>query len=111
MFCKCGNLRSKSHPYCNICMAEYMRDYRKTHKITSDERWKQAARQSTRAAVKRGQIKKLNNCEICGQNGTQTHHPDYTKPLWVVWLCKECHDNLHALEEMEKQLRFKGQII
>jgi len=30
-------------------------------------------------------------CEICGNLKSQAHHPNYTKPLEVVWLCLKHH--------------------
>lgn len=35
-------------------------------------------------------------CEKCGvQKKLEAHHEDYNKPLEVVWLCVECHNNRH----------------
>ena len=32
-------------------------------------------------------------CEICGTDQRlETHHPDYSKPLYVQTLCKTCHE-------------------
>lgn len=37
-----------------------------------------------------------NNCEICkSTNKLEKHHWDYNKPLFVVTLCKECHEIQH----------------
>jgi hypothetical protein len=35
-------------------------------------------------------------CEICGDPNTEAHHPDYSRPLDVKWLCKKHHLALHA---------------
>ena len=31
----------------------------------------------------------------CGAENVQAHHPDYSKPLDVVWLCPGCHGMEH----------------
>jgi len=35
-------------------------------------------------------------CERCGITcTTHGHHPDYSKPLEVVWVCRKCHAKEH----------------
>ncbi len=34
-------------------------------------------------------------CEICGNEKVQAHHDDYSEPLKVRWLCKDCHNEFH----------------
>lgn len=46
-------------------------------------------------AVKRGLITPL-PCLICGDKA-EAHHPDYSRPLDVVWLCSPHHKQAHAL--------------
>jgi hypothetical protein len=58
-------------------------------------------RKATRAinhAIERGEINS-EPCLLCGSmRMLQAHHPDYSKPLDVVWLCKVCHNDLHKKE-------------
>lgn len=35
-------------------------------------------------------------CEVCGSIKSQAHHPDYSKPLEVKWLCILHHMREHA---------------
>lgn len=35
-------------------------------------------------------------CSGCGVQGVvDGHHVDYSKPLEVVWLCRQCHADIH----------------
>ena len=36
-------------------------------------------------------------CEVCGDEQSDGHHPDYSRPLVVVWLCKKHHREVHSL--------------
>ena len=50
--------------------------------------------------VRAGNIIKSDACEICGSKiNIQAHHQDYSKPLSVNWLCKWCHERVHAAVE------------
>lgn len=46
-------------------------------------------------AVSRGRVEKL-PCMVCGGK-SEAHHPDYSRPLDVVWLCPPHHKQAHAL--------------
>ena len=56
---------------------------------------KNKARIMVRDAVKSGKLQKL-PCEICETTiKVHGHHPDYSKPLEVVWLCVKHHGERH----------------
>jgi hypothetical protein len=44
-------------------------------------------------AVRDGKLQRVTECEGCGRDDVriEKHHPDYSEPLFVVWLCKPCH--------------------
>ena len=46
-------------------------------------------------AILRGKLKRQ-PCVICKKLKVDAHHPDYTKPLEVIWLCHKHHKQLHA---------------
>jgi hypothetical protein len=46
-------------------------------------------------AVRAGHLKKQ-PCWVCGAEAL-AHHPDYSRPLDVVWLCQPHHKQTHAL--------------
>lgn len=35
------------------------------------------------------------NCSRCGSKKAEAHHPDYSKLLKVIWLCRGCHTKEH----------------
>lgn len=85
--------------------AAYMRAWRKRrpHRLMSDEARKRAiVRAKTRVYRKRGLIKKT-DCP-CGAPATEMHHEDYSNALSVVWLCRQCHVNLHRERRIAEAL-------
>jgi hypothetical protein len=46
-------------------------------------------------------------CTICGEIKSEGHHPDYTKPLAVIWLCKKHHHEEHKrLKKMKIEILY-----
>jgi hypothetical protein len=57
------------------------------------ERWAQNA---LRSALKKGLIQR-GPCAVCGSSeNVDRHHPDYDRPMVVIWLCRRCHQRHHA---------------
>lgn len=56
---------------------------------------KERARRATHNAVARGKLTK-GPCYQCGAEKVEAHHPDYTKPLEVIWACRRHHVELHV---------------
>jgi hypothetical protein len=48
-------------------------------------------------AVRVGVVIKPNECSNCGSTDRriEAHHESYYRPLEVVWLCYQCHSDLH----------------
>lgn len=67
--------------------------YRKKYEATGRDPIKVRARFAVRYAVKVGKLTKL-AC-FCGNKRSQAHHPDYSKPLEVIWLCSKHHGVIH----------------
>ena len=52
------------------------------------------ARNAVAIALHSGKLERQ-PCERCGVTEVEAHHPDYSKPLEVVWLCTKHHSELH----------------
>jgi hypothetical protein len=68
---------------------------------------KTAAKLLVRRALEAGELSRPEACQRCGivpkplrdgRSAIQGHHPDYTKPLEVEWLCHRCHVAQHRQE-------------
>lgn len=83
----------------------YLRDWRQNNKEKfnaqvrkwqHENREKINAHRRVRTAVKNGTLIKKYICEDCGSKARiDAHHEDYTKPLEVFWLCRQCHRKRH----------------
>lgn len=68
---------------------------RVTKQYAADFPHRKKANSAVRYAVISGKIFKQ-PCWVCGLNAI-AHHPDYDRPLEVVWLCQPHHKQAHAL--------------
>ena len=55
------------------------------------------AQNKLRRAVLKGLIQRM-PCWCCGEKA-EAHHPDYSRPLDVVWLCSSHHKQAHAISK------------
>ena len=64
---------------------------------------KYQAQQEVLKALRKGILIKQ-PCSICGSTlNIEAHHPDYNKPLNVVWLCRDCHKIIHKIKIIEEE--------
>jgi len=92
---RAGKYRSTPEGKAKIyaCIARYY----KLHKDRAH------ARSLLNMAVKSGKIIKPKKCEKCNKRKKVFgHHPDYKKPLDVIWCCMDCH------REIENKLKKKN---
>ena len=60
---------------------------------------KTIARCALNLAVRRGEIVRPSRCTRCGEERRlHAHHPDYSRPLFVEWICTRCHGKEHRKE-------------
>lgn len=64
--------------------------------VTTEVR-KKYARILMTEAIYQGVLVRPSHCSQCGIEGRiDGHHPDYSKPLYVEWLCRGCHSRRHG---------------
>lgn len=92
---------------CKDCHREAQRQKRQTSeekakRVVLSRKWKRANKIKERAhkrvaeALVSGRLVRPQECSQCDSTeNIQGHHPDYEKPYDVVWLCRNCHINLH----------------
>ena len=99
---------------CKNCYRVYYRiRSKKPQKIAQVARWHQSERgkmmDKERRLLRKDKIRVKNMlnylieqgiiqrqpCEICGSENGQGHHPDYSKPFEVRWLCQAHHSEEH----------------
>lgn len=77
---------------------EHLREYERIRYL---EDKKKKARIAFNKALRQGLVTKEKHCSKCGRipepSHLHGHHDDYTKPLKVRWLCRECHGEEHRI--------------
>ena len=100
---------------CIECTKESVRKYREENpttvlktrlKIFANKPTKQNARKVTEWAINAGVLIRPNQCTICGcssdERRIEAHHYDYSKPLYVAWLCPKCHFEADLLRHAQE---------
>lgn len=64
------------------------------------EKLKADCRSYTNLLLRRGKLSR-EPCLCCGNEKSQAHHPDYTDPRNVLWLCRPCHQSLHQPQPLD----------
>lgn len=67
------------------------------------------AKGNLREALIRGRAFKFDSCQLCGtfldSSHLQGHHANYDRPYDVVWLCQDCHKQVHSWLESKSSMR------
>lgn len=94
--CACGSdFASYSKSKCMDCYRE-SRAKRKGNPDYIVQLFKESVRSLTRKYIAKGILTKQ-LCIVCGTNEMiEAHHEDYTKPLEVIWLCRNHHKQYHS---------------
>lgn len=85
-----ANESATGSTYCLECDRLFSGTLRKQR--SEEERKRHNARTYANVYERRGQLAKRLECEVCGTTeGVEKHHPDYSQPLVVVYVCKAHH--------------------
>ncbi len=95
--CRRGHTECFGFRACKSCKADYMRAHRKANGMPESQKLKDRARSYANVYFRRGKLA-AEPCK-CGSYDVEKHHPDYSKPLQVIWLCRDCHLALHQAEK------------
>ena len=82
-------------------LARYRRAYRNTEKgrkatLKAIKKYEKENIEKLSAWRKSKKINKL-PCKVCGNPASHRHHPDYSKPLDVEFLCPLHHKQVHVI--------------
>jgi len=112
-FYRMGPNNPKPRAYCKECGRQSDKDYRKKNmssRIAYSRSYEQStkgspktkARNKLKTAINNGTLVRPSQCQKCGATGSkgagnqiEGHHPDYSQPLKVEWLCRSCHMRLY----------------
>ena len=92
----CGKPLDGSGRYCKACRRAYAKGHRARHSdLTPEQRLKANARAYANEYERRGKLVPQ-PCKIVGcKEKPEKHHPDYSKPLFIEWICRAHHLEAH----------------
>jgi hypothetical protein len=100
---KCRKYYVENREYILKKRKENINHKKNNKKYYYNNKEKMRAKQIVYQKTKSGEIKK-GNCFLCNnKKNIQGHHPDYTRPLYIFWLCKKCHNYIHRILRMLKK--------
>ncbi len=85
----------------------YLKDYNRARYAINPE--KRRVQKAVYAAIRNGRLIKQ-PCVVCGDPNSEAHHPDYSKPLDVIWMCPRHHQRLHHQEVIKFELEFSHKL-
>jgi len=101
-----NNYKNKKQQYQVYEKERFKRTERKEHILKYQQKRRKKFPEKARAwnavsnAIRDGRLIRL-PCQNCGDERSQAHHTNYSKPLDVEWLCFKCHRHVHGQEVMD----------
>jgi hypothetical protein len=85
---------------CKSCSAEREKLRVRTDHTYHQTNWKNRNLEKYEAHKKvknglRANIISKTACFVCGDSKVEAHHPDYSRPLDVIWMCRTHHRATH----------------
>lgn len=85
-----------------ISTRKYNKTHKEEHRLRNRKYEKNNPVKFKAQKIARRKIPLENSCAKCGATeDLARHHPDYSKPLEVVILCRDCHNQLHNAQPQE----------
>ena len=101
-FCKeCVKARVKVHRKANVeRVRAYDRErmklpHKKARLTVNTAEWRKENPEKHAAHIAARRIPLTKVCEKCGGEAKHRHHPDYSRPTFVMFLCVPCHSAEH----------------
>lgn len=106
-FDRCRNCEKERHQELRADGYFREKDLRLANRRAAKYPEKISAKNAVVTALRNGTLTRPDVCESCGmvpppfasgKAAIEAHHPDYARPLSVIWVCHPCHIKIHKAE-------------